>query len=56
MRIVVIMEIVWSALGALVILWGILFEGLAPLEWLNVLILSGFAIAFALFLRRMRAA
>ena len=42
------MEIIWSTLGALVILWGIVFEGLPPLEWLNVVILESFAIAFAI--------
>ena len=55
-RIVVIMEIVWSSLGALVILWGIIFEGLAPLEWLNVIILGCFAVAFTVFFSRMRSA
>lgn len=54
-RILVIMEIVWSTLGALVIIWGILVEGLPPLEWLNVVILAGFAIAFAVFLAGRRA-
>jgi hypothetical protein len=55
-RIVVQMEIVGSALGALVILWGLAFEGLPPLEWMNVMILAGFAIAFAFFYSRARAA
>jgi hypothetical protein len=55
-RIVVQMEIVGSALGALVILWGLAFEGLPPLEWMNVVILAGFAIAFAFFYSRARAA
>jgi len=48
-RIVVVMDIVWSALGALVILWGLLFEGLPPLEWLNVILLAAFAVAFIFF-------
>lgn len=54
-RIVVLMQIVWSALGALVILWGILFEGLPPLEWVNLVILAAFAVAFAVFGSRRRA-
>lgn len=48
-RLVVLMEIVWSVLGAAVILWGILVEGIPPLEWLNVALLAGFAAAFAYF-------
>ena len=48
-RIVVIMEIVWSFLGAMVILWALLFKGLAKLEWLNVVILMAFAIIFSLW-------
>lgn len=54
-RIVVLMQIVWSALGALAILWGLLFEGLAPLEWLNAAILAAFAVAFTVFGSRRRA-
>ncbi len=48
-RIVVILEIVWSGLGAAVILWGILQEGLAPLEWVNVVLLLVFALIFLYF-------
>ena len=54
-RIIVVMDMVWSALGALVILWGILFEGLPPLEWLNVILLAAFAVAFTVFYVRRRA-
>jgi hypothetical protein len=53
-RIVVAMEIVWSLLGALVILWGILFEGLPPLEWLNVVLLGIFGLLFAILFFKMR--
>lgn len=52
-RIFVVLEIVWSALGALVIAWGIFFEGLPPLEWLNFAILTAFAIIFGYFHWRM---
>jgi hypothetical protein len=48
-RILVIMEIVWSVLAALVIIWGIVVEGLAPLEWINVVILAVFALVFIFF-------
>ena len=49
------MEIVWSVLGALVILSGMLVEGLPPLEWLNLVLLTVFAAAFAIFLVRQEA-
>jgi hypothetical protein len=55
-RILVIMEIIWSALGALVILWGIAFEGLPPSEWLSVATLGGLAAAFAVFFSKMERA
>lgn len=55
-QIVVIMEIVWSILGALVIAWGIMVEGIPPLEWLNVSLLACFAALFTTFLLRKRAA
>jgi hypothetical protein len=51
-RIVVVMEIVWSILGALVLLWGILFEGLPALEWLNAILLGIFALLFTIFWQR----
>jgi hypothetical protein len=47
-RIVVVMEVVWSALGAVVILWGLLAEGLPPLEWVNFALLAAFSVAFAI--------
>ncbi len=43
------MEIVWTILGTLVMLWGLIFAGLPAIGWLNAVILGGFAIAFALF-------
>lgn len=45
-RTLVVMEVVWSLVAAATITWGILFEGLAPLEWLNVATLAAFAVAF----------
>lgn len=46
-RIVAVMEVVWSVLGAAIITWGILVEGLPPLKWLNVGLLLLFGVAFA---------
>lgn len=45
-RIVVILEIIWSALAAVVLIWGILAEGLPPLEWVNAVTVAAFALAF----------
>lgn len=53
-RIVVVMEIVWSIVAALAITWGIAAEGAPPLEWVNVAILGCFAGVFAYYLTRMR--
>lgn len=53
-RILVVVNILWSAAGAAVITWGILAEGLPPLEWLNALILGIFAVLFAVFYARHR--
>ena len=55
-QIVVIMQIAWSVLGALVIAWGIVLESLPPLEWLNATLLVVFALAFAFWGTRMVAA
>lgn len=48
-KILVPMEIAWCVLGAAVIIWGILFKGLPPLEWLNVGLLVAFGITFSFF-------
>lgn len=55
-RIVVLMEVVWSVLGAAVIAWGIVAEGLPPLEWINAVLLAGFALVFAAFWARAETA
>jgi hypothetical protein len=47
-RIVVVMEVVWSVLGTAVLLYGILLEDLPAFEWINVALLVGFGVAFAL--------
>jgi hypothetical protein len=48
-KIVVQMEIVWTILGTLVMLWGLIFAGLPATDWMNVVILGGFAVAFGYF-------
>ena len=48
-KIVVIAEIVWTSLVTLVGLYGILFAGQPAGFWVNVIIMAGFAIAFAYF-------
>lgn len=53
-RVVVIVEIIWSYLGALVIFWGLAFENLPPLEWIPALLLAGFAAAFTTQFMRLR--
>lgn len=54
-RIVVIMEIIWSVIAALVIIWGIFIEEVPPLEWLNVGLLICFAFLFTFHFMKMRA-
>ena len=51
-KIVVQMEIVWTILGVLATLWGLMFEGLPTADWMNVLILGAFAVAFIFFYSR----
>ena len=48
-KIVVIAEIVWTSLVALIGLYGLLFAGQPAGFWVNVLIMAGFANAFAYF-------
>jgi hypothetical protein len=51
-KIVVQMEIAWTILGTLVMLWGLLFAGLPVFGWLNAVLLAAFAVAFAYFYSR----
>ena len=51
-RIVVLMEIVWTILGTLVMLYALLFAGFPVLAWINAIILAAFAIAFGWFYSR----
>jgi hypothetical protein len=48
-KIVVLAEIVWTVLNALVSLYGLLFAGRPVAEWFNVIIMAGFAVAFTYF-------
>lgn len=52
-RIIVKTELVWTILATLVMLLGILFEGFTAIGWLNVVIMTGFAIAFGVFNSRL---
>jgi hypothetical protein len=48
-KIIVQMEVVWTTLAALVILWGLFFAGLPAIEWINAILMAGFAAAFYYF-------
>ena len=48
-KIVVQMEIIWTILGALVLLWGLMFAGFPRADWMNVIIFGGFGLAFSYF-------
>jgi hypothetical protein len=45
-KILVQLEMLWPILGALVIIYGILFAGLPAVFWINAIILAGFGLAF----------
>jgi hypothetical protein len=53
-KIVVQMEIVWTILGVLATLYGLVYEGLPTGDWMNVVILGAFAVAFIFFYSRRR--
>jgi len=48
-KIVVQAEIVWTVLATLVLLYGLLFARLPTAEWINAIIMAGFAVAFIYF-------
>jgi hypothetical protein len=48
-RIIVQTEIVWTVLASVVLLYGVLFAGLAAAFWINAIIMIVFAIAFIYF-------
>lgn len=55
-RNVVLMELVWPPLGALVNLWGLLSGQFPAAGWINFVILAGFAIAFYIYYNQHEAA
>jgi hypothetical protein len=48
-KIVVLAEIVWTVLNVLIGLYGLIFAGQPAAEWINVIIMAGFAAAFIYF-------
>jgi hypothetical protein len=51
-KIVVQAEIVWASLAVLVGLYGLLFAGQPTAQWITVIIMAGFAGAFAYFYKK----
>lgn len=43
------MEILRLVLGALALLWGMLFAGAPAIGWLNTVLLAAFLVAFSMF-------
>jgi hypothetical protein len=48
-KIVVLAEIVWTVLNVLVNLYGLIFAAAPTANWINVVIMAGFAAAFIYF-------
>jgi hypothetical protein len=48
-RIIVVLEIVWTTLGTIVMLWGMIYAGLPAIAWLNTIVLACFAVLFTFF-------
>ena len=48
-KIVVVAEIVWTVLNVLVGLFAVVFAGAPAGEWINIIIMAGFAAAFIYF-------
>ena len=48
-KIVVIMEIVFGVLSTLAMIWGLITGALPVSDWMNVVVLGGFAVAFIIF-------
>ena len=48
-RIIVIMEICWTVLASLVMLWGMLFASLPSMGWMNTGFMIIFAVLFVLY-------
>jgi hypothetical protein len=48
-EILVIAEIIWTILGTIITIWGIISEEFPAAAWLNAIPMLGFAIAFCYF-------
>ena len=48
-EIIVIAEIVWTILGTIITIWGIISDDFPAVAWLNAIAMLGFAIAFSYF-------
>lgn len=48
-KIVVQIEIIWTVLFVIVSVYGILTGQFPPMDWMNVIIVGGFGIVFALY-------
>lgn len=48
-KIIVIMEIVFGVLSTLAMIWGLITGALPVSDWINVVVLAGFAVAFIIF-------
>ena len=48
-RITVQMEIIWTILATLLMLWGLLAGMLPSIAWTNAILMAGFAVAFSYF-------
>jgi len=46
------MEAVWSILGTLAAVYGVIFSGFPVVYWTNVIIMAAFAVAFTAFYYR----
>lgn len=46
-RIVVFMEMLWTLLGTLVMLYALIFSGFPALGWVNAVIFAAFCVAFS---------
>ena len=46
-RIVVFMEMLWTLLGTLVMLYALIFSGFPALGWINAVIFAAFCVAFS---------
>ncbi len=51
-KIIVETELVWTVLGTIVGVWGMLTLGYGPLAWVEPILLAAFAIAFGYFYQR----